>query len=167
MKPSTSSKQSFQAFPLLAILMPTTCILALAACSQHPSPSAAETVPTASTSSFAPAKTTSTPSDVQVFFDSGSSSLSAEANQKLDEAARLYREGHPAVMFVTGHADSVGGEYPNLVLSGQRAQATKEALVARGIPADRLQLQAMGSSLPRDAKQAPPTENRRVVITWR
>lgn len=109
----------------------------------------------------------STPSDVQVTFDTGSSALSAEANQKLDGAARLYREGHPVVMFIAGHSDSTGSEYPNLLLSAERARAVKQALVERGIPADRLQLEAMGTSDPANPNEVTPENNRRVVITWR
>jgi outer membrane protein OmpA-like peptidoglycan-associated protein len=43
----------------------------------------------------------------------------------------------------------------------------KDALVARGIPADRLELVAYGVAEP--AVPADPTaaENRRVVISWR
>jgi OOP family OmpA-OmpF porin len=127
-------------------------VLALAACSHS----------TEHASAAAP------PSDVQVFFDRGSSTLTDAANKKLDQAARFYREGDSIVMFVvTGYADSTGGEYTNLLLSGQRALATKEALVARGIPAARLEVQAMGSSLPSDPKAAVPENNRRAVITWR
>jgi outer membrane protein OmpA-like peptidoglycan-associated protein len=137
--------------PLLAIAAVTA--MTLAACAQ-PQPAAS-------------AKPSSAPSDVQLFFDNGSTALSADADQKLDQAARLYREGNPVVMFVSGHADSVGGEYQNLVLSGERAKAAKQALVARGIPADRLQLRAMGTSLPVDPNATLPENNRRVVITWR
>jgi len=148
------SNRSSRGLPFLAILAPA---LALAACSQPPSESPAA----------AAARKSSTPSDVQLFFDHGSSTLSAAADQKLDEVARLYREGNPLVMFVAGHADNSGGEYPNLVLSGQRALATKQALVARGIPAERLQLRAMGASLPSNPNEPVPADNRRVVITWR
>jgi OOP family OmpA-OmpF porin len=155
-----SNRSSHGLRPFLVILAPVA--LALAACSQPPPQSAA-----AASAPAASAPTSSTPSDVQLFFDNGSSTLSAAADQKLDEVARLYREGHPLVMFVAGHADSSGGEYPNLVLSGQRALAAKQALVARGIPADRLQLRAMGASLPTNANEALPEDNRRVVITWR
>jgi outer membrane protein OmpA-like peptidoglycan-associated protein len=143
--------------PFLVILAPVAVVLAACSQPQPPSQSAAA----------ASARPSSTPTDVQLFFDSGSSTLSAAANQKLDEVSRLYREGHPLVMFVSGHADSSGGEYPNLVLSGQRALATKQALVERGIPAERLQLRAMGASLPTNANEPPPEDNRRVVITWR
>ncbi len=127
-------------------------MLALAACSHHPAEQAALSAPT----------------DLQVFFDTGSSALTDAASRTLDQAARLYREGDPIGSFViTGYADSSGGEYANLLLSGRRALAAKEALVARGIPAARLQLQAIGSSLPGDPKAAQPENNRRVVITWR
>ncbi len=156
----SSNRSSHGLRPFLAILAPVA--LALAACSQPPSQSAA-----AASAPAASARTSSTPSDVQLFFDSGSSTLSAAADQKLDEVARLYREGHPLVMFVAGHADTSGSEYPNLVLSGQRALAAKQALVARGIPAERLQLRAMGTSLSSNPSEAVPEDNRRVVITWR
>jgi outer membrane protein OmpA-like peptidoglycan-associated protein len=43
----------------------------------------------------------------------------------------------------------------------------KKALVARGIPADRLLLQAFGASSPADASNPNAAENRRVVVTWR
>jgi outer membrane protein OmpA-like peptidoglycan-associated protein len=152
-----SNRSSHGLRPFLMILAPVA--LALAACSQPQPPSAS--------AAAASARTSSTPSDVQLFFDSGSSTLSSAANQKLDEVSRLYREGHPLVMFVAGHADSNGSEYPNLVLSGQRALAAKQALVERGIPAERLQLRAMGASLPTNANEALPEDNRRVVITWR
>lgn len=143
-----------QSFLILA-----TAALALAACSQPRPPS--ESVAAGS------ARASGTPSDVQLFFASGSSTLSPAATQKLDEVSRLYREGNPLVMFVAGHSDSNGAEYPNLVLSGQRALVAKQALVERGIPAERLQLRAMGASLPTNANEAPPEDNRRVVITWR
>ena len=141
------------------IMASTACALAAGGCSQSPSSSAA--APSAS------AAAASAPSDVQLYFADSSSALNATENQKLDQAARLYREGNPAVMFVTGHSDSRGSEYPNLLLSAERAKAAKQALVARGIPSNRLQLQAMGSSLPRDPNTPVPQDNRRVVITWR
>jgi outer membrane protein OmpA-like peptidoglycan-associated protein len=136
--------------------------MTLAACAQpQPSTQSSEAVPVAS------AKPSSAPTDVQLFFNNGSTTLSGEADQKLDFAARLYREGNPVVMFVSGHADNSGGEYQNLILSGERARTVKQALVARGIPSDRLQLRAMGASLPTDPNTPTPENNRRVVITWR
>ena len=78
-------------------------VLALAGCSR----------PVGQVASAAPVN------EVQVFFDTGSSALSDGANRTLDQAARFYREGDPFGTFViTGYADSSGGEYDNLMLSG-------------------------------------------------
>lgn len=98
---------------------------------------------------------------MQLFFDEGSSALTPASNEKLDQAARLYREGSPLVMFVAGHADKNGSEYHNLALSGERARSAKQGLVARGIPGERLQLQALGTSPPSDPKATLPENDRR------
>ncbi|WIM14106.1 OmpA family protein [Enhydrobacter sp.] len=138
------SNRSLSGYRLLTIS--AIGVLVLTACSHRPPEQASLAAP---------------PNDVQLFFDSGSSTLSDAARQTLDQAARLYRESDPIGTFViTGYADNSGGEYANLVLSGRRALATKEALIARGIPADRLQLQAVGSSRSSE-------NSRRVVIAWR
>ena len=69
-------------------------------------------------------------------------------------------------MFVAGYSDTLGDDYYNLLLSARRAQAVKEGLVARGIPADRLLLQAYGTSEPA-SNGDQGADNRRVVVTWR
>ncbi|MGI4802623.1 MAG: OmpA family protein, partial [Janthinobacterium lividum] len=65
------------------------------------------------------------------------------------------------------HSDGTGNEYANVVLSARRAQAAKVALVARGIPADRMVISAYGVSQPIDGSDPKAPANRRVVITWR
>ena len=69
-------------------------------------------------------------------------------------------------MFVAGYSDSLGDDYHNLILSARRAQTVKEGLVARGIPADRLLLQAYGTSEP-VSNNDKAADNRRVVVSWR
>jgi OOP family OmpA-OmpF porin len=105
--------------------------------------------------------------EVEIFFPQGASALSPEANKKLDLAARLYRDAHPVTMFTTGHADGSGDEYHNLLLSAQRAEEVKRGLVARGIPANLLLVQALGESELSNAADPLAAENRRVTITWR
>ena len=73
----------------------------------------------------------------------------------LDQAARLFREGNPVVMTVSGHSDRQGREYENLLLSARRAETVKQALVARGIPAARLRNHWM-------ARIDPPVHNERL-----
>jgi OOP family OmpA-OmpF porin len=104
---------------------------------------------------------------VVVTFPPGGTALSPEANRQLDTAARLFRDANPVLMFTTGYTDHSGDEYSNVLLSAKRAEAVKRALVARGIPADRLLLQALGESELANPSDPLSPENRRVVITWR
>ncbi|MBV9813647.1 MAG: OmpA family protein [Acetobacteraceae bacterium] len=104
---------------------------------------------------------------IAVEFQPGSAQLSQGADQKLDVAARLFRDVGPVVMFATGYSDPTGDEYSNLLLSARRAQVAKLALVARGIPANRLLIRALGESDLTNQANPDDPENRRVVITWR
>ena len=103
---------------------------------------------------------------VQVTFPQGGYHLTIAATKQLDVAARLFRDVNPSRMFVAGYSDTLGDDYYNLLLSARRAQAVKEGLVARGIPADRLLLQAYGTSEPA-SNGDQGADNRRVVVTWR
>ncbi len=104
---------------------------------------------------------------ITVTFPQGGATLTPEANQKLDLAARLYRDASPVAMFTAGYTDRTGDEFGNLLLSAQRARAVKSGLVARGIPGDRLLIQAFGSSELANSSDPQAAENRRVVVTWR
>ena len=104
---------------------------------------------------------------IVVTFPSGGAALTADANKQLDLAARLYRDANPVAMFTAGYTDRSGDEFGNLLLSAQRARAVKGGLVARGIPADRLLIQAFGSSELANSSDPLAPENRRVVVTWR
>jgi OOP family OmpA-OmpF porin len=104
---------------------------------------------------------------VEVTFPSGSTALTSSANHQLDLAVRLFRDANPVVMFSTGYSDQSGDEFSNLILSGRRAEVVKRGLVARGIPADRLLIQALGASELADSTEPFSIKNRRVVITWR
>ena len=104
---------------------------------------------------------------ILITFPNGGTRITPEADKQLDLAARLFRDANPVLMFTSGYADNTGDEYGNLLLSARRAQAVKKALVARGIPADRLLLQAFGTSDPADTSDPTAAANRRVVVTWR
>ena len=103
--------------------------------------------------------------ELVVDFSLGNARLTPDGTKKLDLAARLFRDVNPVRMFVSGHSDNIGDEYANLLLSARRAQVVKAGLVARGIPSDRLLLQALGTSDPAQGSQ--PVDNRRVIVTWR
>ncbi len=106
---------------------------------------------------------------ITVLFTTGSSILSSDQRDQLDRASRLFRDGNPVVMIVTGNADTVGDPVDNLDLSIRRARAVAEGLVDRGIPIERLQVLGQGNS---ELPETTPDEvsnanNRSARITWR
>jgi outer membrane protein OmpA-like peptidoglycan-associated protein len=93
--------------------------------------------------------------------------LDAEA-----EIARLSRElsARPSRrLLVRGHTDRLGARAYNLALSRRRAEAVVRLLVARGAPADRISIEAVGDAEPVDPAwtAAAWAKNRRVQILWR
>lgn len=112
---------------------------------------------------------TKAPESLVLYFDSGSSAIRQADVALLDQAARLYRDGHPIVMVVSGSTDSVGKPASNLSLSTRRAQAVVSDLIARGIPAERFQVLAKGAteSVVPNSPGTPEPRDRRVEITWR
>lgn len=70
-------------------------------------------------------------------------------------------------VLITGHTDSQGSESHNQVLSEGRANSVKEAMIERGINADRLETNGKGESEPIDTNDTEEgrQNNRRVQIT--
>jgi outer membrane protein OmpA-like peptidoglycan-associated protein len=111
----------------------------------------------------------SAPSSLLFYFDRGSATVRPKDVALLDQASRLYREGKPIVMIVSGSSDLTGFPATNLCLSQRRASNMLQGLVARGIPIERFQFVAK-----RETDPAVPTSqgvseerNRCVEITWR
>ena len=106
---------------------------------------------------------------VTVLFQTGQARLMPDQRGRLDRAARVFRDGNPVVMIITGSADTVGDPSINLDLSIARARAVADGLVARGIPIERLQVLGQGNSeLPVSTDdEVPLVENRSARITWR
>lgn len=140
-------------------------VILLAACAAQPKPAvtAAATQPAAAP---APAPKPASAEPLVVDFRSGSAVLSPKAGATLDHAARLFRAGNPVVMVVAGYSDATGKPYNNLILSAARANTVRTGLVSRGIPANRLQMQAFGESDPANSTNPDAGANRRVLISW-
>lgn len=104
-----------------------------------------------------------------LLFDVGATALNAQNQAILDQASRLYRDGQPIIMIVSGSTDAVGRPADNLLLSQRRATAVVRGMLARGIPAERTQILAKGETNPAVPAQRGVAEpqNRRVEITWR
>ena len=73
-----------------------------------------------------------------VHFDFDRSDLSAEDRQALATDANWLKANPNVYVTIRGEADERGSVVYNLALSQTRAQVTRDALVASGVPADRI-----------------------------
>ena len=100
-------------------------------------------------------------------FASGSARLDARAFGIIDNAAEAIRALDVRQLEVAGFADRVGSSASNMRLSRRRAEAVKAALVARGVAASAIRVQAFGEDRPLvetgDGVDEP--QNRFVTIT--
>jgi len=104
----------------------------------------------------------------QVQFDFGKSTIKAVSDPLLDSVAQVLKE-HPEVLKleVQGHTDNKGAKALNERLSDDRAKSVRDALIKRGLDANRLTAKGYGMDKPIEgtvAKQTDPqrTKNRRV-----
>ncbi|HTT44299.1 MAG TPA: OmpA family protein [Steroidobacteraceae bacterium] len=101
----------------------------------------------------------------QVEFASGSARIDPRSNALLDQLARQAR-GCPGKIRIEGYTDTVGRGRVNQRLSNERAQAVRAALVARGIPSQRLSAKGYGARraiAPNDT-EAGRARNRRIEL---
>jgi OOP family OmpA-OmpF porin len=86
--------------------------------------------------------------DFIVYFAWDSAALDAAAQHVIDMAAASSRSSTAARVNLVGHADRSGPTDYNLRLSLRRADAVRQALVARGISADRMNVTGVGEEQP-------------------
>ena len=101
-----------------------------------------------------------------VYFNTGQSDLSPDAQATIAQAAATFKQGGVAVA-VKGHADRVGDQGANLRLSLRRTAATKAALMQSGVPESAIRSGGLGEeNLPvPTADMVPERLNRSVHIT--
>jgi OOP family OmpA-OmpF porin len=117
----------------------------------------------------APAPAAHAPTSLSVYFGLGSTALAPKDQATLDEASRIFNDGKPIVMIITGMADATGAPGPNLLLSQRRADVVFQGLVARGLPPNRFQILATGATASFTGKAPAGADPalRKVEITWR
>jgi OmpA-OmpF porin, OOP family len=105
-------------------------------------------------------------SNVDLYFNTGSSKLRPESEAKLREFAATLRSHPGAHLNLGGYTDNVGDESQNLKLSQRRADAVMAELTHKGIAADRLTAKGYGEDDPiADNGTAPGrAKNRRVSV---
>jgi len=103
-----------------------------------------------------------------VNFDNNSANLTASSLSIIDKAAAAI-EGAPSGIKVEigGHTDNVGNAGLNQQLSEKRAQAVMQALVKKGVPADRLAARGFGADQPigDNSTEQGRAKNRRIGYT--
>ena len=95
-------------------------------------------------------------------FEESSSAIEPSSQELLDEVAAALRPCLGSIIAITGHTDATGTEPGNLALSRARAEAVQTALIERGIPADGLRAQGVGSSQPVEGLLPEDPANRRI-----
>ncbi|USA38655.1 OmpA family protein [Pelagerythrobacter marinus] len=100
-----------------------------------------------------------------VRFEQSRSTIDRASQQLLDEVAAALRPCLGSIIAITGHTDSSGTEPGNLALSRERAEAVRQALIARGIPGDGLRARGVGSSEPVEGLAPADPANRRIEFS--
>jgi OOP family OmpA-OmpF porin len=107
----------------------------------------------------APPPTEVTTLSADALFAINSAALKPTAKERLDAFAARMKEMDYQTIRVTGHTDPTGSAPLNERLSRQRAETVKRYLVARGLDADKIMAEGMGSALPmvtnRDCSSLP------------
>jgi len=101
----------------------------------------------------------------QVPFEFGQAALGTGSDAILAAVANAILSS-PSIITVevSGHTDNVGGVAYNQALSEQRAQAVRAALIARGVPAEKLVARGYGTQRPLGSNddESGRARNRRV-----
>lgn len=101
-----------------------------------------------------------------VVFDFDKANLKPAGLVAVDKLAAFMKKYPERRVMVEGFTDSVGSDQYNLRLSERRANAVREALMARGIEAERIEIRGYGKAFPvaTNATAAGRQLNRRVEI---
>jgi len=104
------------------------------------------------------------PSDIS--FDSGRYDIKPNLRPILDRFASTLNQNPVTMVTIIGHTDSSGSDAVNNPLSVNRASATRDYLVARGVAMHRISIDGRGSREPVADNNTPAgrAKNRRVEI---
>ncbi|AJF05604.1 OmpA family protein [Geoalkalibacter subterraneus] len=83
-----------------------------------------------------------------VMFDVNSASLKPGAYDEINRVANVLSQYPQTRLTISGHTDSTGSEEYNLQLSQRRAEAVKNALLAQGVSAARMNTIGYGEANP-------------------
>ncbi|MGV8939014.1 MAG: peptidoglycan-associated lipoprotein Pal [Allorhizobium sp.] len=84
----------------------------------------------------------------RIFFDTDSTAIRADAQQTLARQAQWLGQYPNYQITIEGHADERGTREYNLALGARRAATTRDYLVSRGVPANRMKTISFGKERP-------------------
>ncbi len=101
-----------------------------------------------------------------IFFETGKYELKNQSNSELDVIKKMMDKNPTLTVEIGGHTDNTGGNEINQQLSHNRAKSVYDALIKRGIPADKLSYKGYASSKPvaDNGTSAGRAKNRRTEI---
>ena len=101
-----------------------------------------------------------------IAFDSGQAVIRPNFRSALDNFAQSLQQNPSTTVSIVGHTDSTGSPAVNEPLSLQRADATRDYLVTRGVGGNRFQIDGRGAREPvaSNDTDAGRARNRRVEI---
>ncbi|MEZ0363799.1 OmpA family protein [Mycobacterium sp. pUA109] len=101
-----------------------------------------------------------------ITFTTDGSTLTPAAEQTLTQVAGKLTACPTTQVAVNGYTDNTGTDAINTALSGKRAQAVAEFLVAHGVPGDHITSKGLGAADPVASNDTPAgqAQNRRVEI---
>lgn len=101
-----------------------------------------------------------------VNFDFNKATLKPDAAPVVAQVVKLLKDNPGLKLEIGGHTDNIGGRDYNMKLSAQRAAAIVSAIVAQGVPADRLRAVGYGLDKPvaDNDKDEGRAKNRRVEL---
>jgi OmpA-OmpF porin, OOP family len=106
--------------------------------------------------------------DWQINFDVGRATLRPEGKDVLEQIYNILIQAEDSKLELFGHTDNTGTQQANYALSRARAEAVKNFLIAKGVPAKRFQkLEGKGQDEPvaDNTSEAGKSQNRRVAIS--
>lgn len=77
---------------------------------------------------------------IKLYFDSGKAELPANAAEEVAKVVAKLHEEPAKLVLISGYHDETGGAAVNAEVAKARALAVKDALIAAGIPADKVNL---------------------------
>jgi K(+)-stimulated pyrophosphate-energized sodium pump len=143
--------------PLIKIINIVALLIVPLVAAVHARPAAVASDATGAVTSAAPAAAALS---TQLFFDLGKAELPADAAPKLAAIADAAKLRASSRVVVSGFADASGDAQQNAELAKTRALAVRDALVAAGLGADRIDLEKPQET----TGSADPTQARRVDV---